>query len=701
MNLNVIHEIHMSLSYDKSDKIYQYIENVVNENDGKTFTIDTRLVIGTNRLNCIDTCLLFLSDDVNIRVTKQKISYYICKMNSNKIDKFKNLWSIQTLDNNLKSSSRLLKQALTNESKKVCDHVREEYSKILSGNFDFEYVVSWVYDIISTLKTLIHMPCDYDYDSSAGNLWSNSDSRKTYLEKLKSSSSIGHMFLNENKEIEDSNDDGYGCFLVKNYGEIFVGIYHFLSNLEWFHVLITLIMCEKQFESKSLSRKYSLIFGEKNLIEYEYIHTYSLIELKTLFTQDYMSHSVLYVIGKDILYVYDPDGSDDFDDNKFNPLKMLNYIIDFPLIKSSNLSSNNICDLNIDKLEFIEICEKCITKSIQTVTNDQYCIFHCIWFVLKLVKILNHIMNRKNFIQFLKYVNKINDVTTIDDVRFFICELKEKSILYEKNQESQIKESQNQELQIEESQNQELQIEESQNQELQIEESQNQELQIEESQNQELQIEESQIKESQIEELQIEELQNQELQNQESQIKELQIEELQIQELQNYKSQNQESQNQESQNQELQNQELQTEELQNQELQNQELQTEELQNQELQNQELQTEELQNQELQNQELQTEELQNQELQNQELQNQELQTEKSQIKELQNQELQIEESQIKELQIEELQTEELQNQELQTEELQTEELQTKELQTEELQNQELQTEKLQNQELQIKEL
>lgn len=409
IDLNEIHKNHMSVSYDKSNKIYRYLDSIVNsnENNRKTFTISTRLTIGTNRLNCIDTCLLFLSGNIN--VTKQKISNYVDEMTHDKINKFKHLWSIQTFDNNMKYLLGSLKQDLTNNSKKVCGVVREEYSKLLFD--DFKYVVMWIYDIIFTLSTLISKACD-------DNNINNSD--KTFLEELKLSSSIGHLFLNEN------DSDGYS--LVENYGEVFVGIYHFLSNLEWFHMLVTLILYDEHIGSKNMSQKYSLVFGEINMIEYEYIHTYSLFELKTLFTHDYMSHSVLYVIGKDILYVYDPDDLSDSDDDKFNSLDSLNYILDF----SSIIFPDYNHDLIIDKLKYAQICNECITKSIQTITNDQYCIFHCIWFVLRLIDSLSHRMNQKNFIHFLKHIDKLNKMTTINDVRFFIHNLKEKSTLHEK-----------------------------------------------------------------------------------------------------------------------------------------------------------------------------------------------------------------------------------------------------------------------------
>jgi hypothetical protein len=207
------------------------------------------------------------------------------------------------------------------------------------------------------------------------------------------------MFVDE-KILTTDNAHAYA------HAEIIIGVYHFLSQLEWFHMVMTTFLCRdtlKKIKDTESLKKYAVIFGERNLIEYEFIDTYSIDEIRDLFSSCYASHTTLYLIGKDLIYMFDPDESDE----EIDSIDALSYMFD---IEKLNIEFHN---------------------PIQSVTDDQYCVFHCIMFVLKLIDVLSDRISQKNLIKFINYVDKSNVNTTIYDIRYFISNLYSTAKLYE------------------------------------------------------------------------------------------------------------------------------------------------------------------------------------------------------------------------------------------------------------------------------
>jgi hypothetical protein len=176
----------------------------------------------------------------------------------------------------------------------------------------------------------------------------------------------------------------------------FVSIMYFVGLLEWFHLLVIKILyCTLFNEKKSV-----IMFGECLLIELDNLTNFSMSDIRTFFSCEYCSHSELYIIDCDRIMVYDPDDGSDND----------------------IVSINRLCSF-LEK-EYISIS---LNKSIQSITDDQYCIFHCMNFLLKLLDVVsfnNTHIKSGNFIEkFMKYIESVNDMTNKSDVCTFIQDL--------------------------------------------------------------------------------------------------------------------------------------------------------------------------------------------------------------------------------------------------------------------------------------
>jgi len=188
----------------------------------------------------------------------------------------------------------------------------------------------------------------------------------------------------------------------------FVSMLYFLGLLEWFHLLIIDLM----YHSLKTGKRCVMMFGEEIKTELETMNEYTLKDFRDYFSYEYCSHSTLYLIDDDCLTLFNPDINDnDCHNDDHNEL------------------TNKLC-LFLNK-KFIPID---INDSIQTLLDDQYCIFHCMNFMLKLVDIIdttNNIYSPKNQLsRFMKYIESLNKITKKSDIHTFIQDLYLKSGLY-------------------------------------------------------------------------------------------------------------------------------------------------------------------------------------------------------------------------------------------------------------------------------
>lgn len=144
-----------------------------------------------------------------------------------------------------------------------------------------------------------------------------------------------------------------------------ISMYYFLGTLEWFHIYILKILLANYTNTNII------IIGDKLLFNCYELQTLSDNDLRIFFKDGYLSHSVLYLISSDFMTLYDPDYKQNESDNKINILETILNVSYYPL-----------------KLSI----------SIQSKTDDNYCIFHCI--------------------RIVEYVNKLN--ITFDNIGFDI-----------------------------------------------------------------------------------------------------------------------------------------------------------------------------------------------------------------------------------------------------------------------------------------
>lgn len=177
-------------------------------------------------------------------------------------------------------------------------------------------------------------------------------------------------------------------FIGKTYSDIKnslnsrkTGTLYFLGMLEWFHVdLIKSIITDECF-----------VIGEIVNIELELIETSELNET----IKNYNSHAIVFLISPDIIGLFDPDFSTD--EKHTNKL--------FP---------------NVQHVNFIE-------TSIQEITDDNYCIFHCFNFILEFSDFVRSANSNSSLLQtitdFSALLNIKRKTITFDSVHKMILNL--------------------------------------------------------------------------------------------------------------------------------------------------------------------------------------------------------------------------------------------------------------------------------------
>lgn len=144
--------------------------------------------------------------------------------------------------------------------------------------------------------------------------------------------------------------------------------YYFLGLQEWFSITVLGILHKLYYTDLSCT----FILGEYIKIIPNELIKMNNNELHNYLRKEYSSHSILYIINNDTLYLYDPDNYED-------------YTLLLPKI-------TNV--LNINKYTTIN------TSSIQEKYDDSYCIFYCIKFMLDIIEefansmILDDVLNK-------------------------------------------------------------------------------------------------------------------------------------------------------------------------------------------------------------------------------------------------------------------------------------------------------------------
>jgi hypothetical protein len=160
---------------------------------------------------------------------------------------------------------------------------------------------------------------------------------------------------------------------------------YFLGTLEWFHLMIIQMLLNE-------TANCIMILGENNNIEIENLTNMSSYELKIYIASEYNSHSVLYIKTNNFISMYDPDHCNESDDN----IHML-------------------CNLLNTRYQSIQI-----NNTVQSITDDQYCIFHCIWFMSMIAK---YKVTKLNLKKIMDYHNKLNNTTLKSTVLYLINDM--------------------------------------------------------------------------------------------------------------------------------------------------------------------------------------------------------------------------------------------------------------------------------------
>lgn len=176
------------------------------------------------------------------------------------------------------------------------------------------------------------------------------------------------------------NDIYYLCALIE-----------FVSRIEWFHFNVHVIIVKKLMIE---TEKNMYMFGNINqVIMHDLYLLHENDELKSFIKEEIPSHCIAFIVRKNKCTMYDPDNT--AKKIKIQIKKLLVYI-----------------NLNIE-FEFINV-----EHPIQTITDDNYCIFHCIFMIFDMIQLKKDTLN-----DHIKRCNKQNISMTISDVRDKIIEL--------------------------------------------------------------------------------------------------------------------------------------------------------------------------------------------------------------------------------------------------------------------------------------
>ena len=378
-----MHNLHMNISYIHDHPVYKYIE--FSSNNSKSFIFDRKYIISMNRFCRYDMSIPLLKRMIfptkeyfltqfrysvsNIDVLSFFTSAVESSITANPVifdtrdnpDNQKFSGSVNNcFDNDLIKLSNLLDKKTEHQVKELIKEY-ELYVHSHSQDIDFVGIICmWVYDKYEILRTL------YMYDVNVN--------------------------LNDCPKTKE--------YIVSDLNIEFAGMSLFLGTLEWFHILVIRMMVDELKSGPDNGDKCALILGEETIIEHEYMSSYSMSEIREFFSSEYKSHATVYLIDNHHISIFDPDADD---------------------VKYNDDSDDKIPDALIDKLclflkkGYVPID---LYPSIQTLTNDQYCIFHCINFILQIIEMVD-VYSIEKLMKFMKYVDDTNKITKLSDVHTF------------------------------------------------------------------------------------------------------------------------------------------------------------------------------------------------------------------------------------------------------------------------------------------
>lgn len=343
VDINVIHEIHMEISYDQNHCIYQYIENIINSS---CFKFDRQNIMTINKFKRFDTGLQIINNNINL-------SYIDMKSISNdeKILLLFNKCDRTYLNQQIESDRENSSKGFTDENLLIIHDMFNEY----------EYNVSMGID--TTIKWIMNK----------------------YF-------SVKYILQSQKNKISSTN--------IIN--EIIMTIY-VLGLMEWFHIMIF------NYNFNNLNGNNKIILCEILDIELNLLMDYDIGSLNTFLKNEYCSHSVVYIFEDANLYVFDPD----LDESTKVDKDLINVY-------------DRLCFILNKKNKTLDIILK---NPIQSLLDDNYCIFHCIEFMLNLAN-FNRIGDIK---QFMKHIKAQNRNKTLIDVHKYILELNKKAIIFVNN----------------------------------------------------------------------------------------------------------------------------------------------------------------------------------------------------------------------------------------------------------------------------
>lgn len=335
IGIDIIHKIHMQISYDQDHNIYRYVENIINSS---CFKFDRKNIITINRFKRFDTGLQIINGhidllrfDANILSNNEKILLLFNKCNKDHLKK------------QIENDNKKMSKAFADDSLKFIHEMINEYE--CTKNIGFIKTIEWI--INKYLAINVSAPSRFLIDTN----------------------------------------------------KIIIMIY-VLGLIEWFHIMIF------NYNFNSLESLNKMILCEIFDIELDLLLDYDIDNLKEFLKNEYCSHSVVYIFDNKNMYVFDPDLSISKKDDE----NLMN-------------SYDRLCHILNRKNKSLDIVLK---NPIQTLIDDNYCIFHCIEFMLNFAT-FNKIKDIKRF---MKYVEKQNKIKTLIDVHEYILELNKKANIF-------------------------------------------------------------------------------------------------------------------------------------------------------------------------------------------------------------------------------------------------------------------------------
>lgn len=462
-----VHNLHMAISYDQDHSIYRYIERCADKS--KNFKFDRKSVISINRFCRYDMSIQLLKKTIfptkesfllQLQASAQKINFVSSLTSSIKLSLPSNpiFFALNNgQDQNVsgfldRSHSDSLTGSLSGSQDRstILSEISSEFSSEsdepdhldlndtsdlndVSDTSDVNAVSDTSQDHHDPIINRSVRDCYLnDVSEMSTNLDVKTDQRARVLIKeyedyvldnypyfVSSQTQISRIcewvfdkyeklrILYESDDSSQRHDSKTGELLVTDVNVEFISTLLFLGTLEWFHLMIIGMMVDR-LRSESGDRCI-LIPGEETTIEHEHMAIYSMQDIRDFFSIEYSSHATVYVVNKQQISIFDPDGDDkknrnDADEEKYSVLV------------------DKLC-LVLEK-EYVPID---LHPSIQTLTDDQYCIFHCIAFILRLIEMIDDDYSTESFHRFIKYVDDVNKITKVSDVLSFAKNLELKA----------------------------------------------------------------------------------------------------------------------------------------------------------------------------------------------------------------------------------------------------------------------------------